>query len=147
MAGQTYTRLQHGDRCIIHVDDVNSPTGWWWGVVDTNEWKDDYKGGWGSVQAHITGPFAFEPGLGSDKPAYGSLDTKPTVNYTVYPADRETVGIVRHLRGAVEASERKVRDLNTRLDEARGLVKSMGVRPEMIRDAVREALRAAAEAK
>ena len=142
MAGQTYTRLQTGDRCIIHVDDVNSPTGWWWGVVDENEWSDD-QGGWGSVQAHITGPFAFEQGQFATKPAYGSSDIKPTVNYTVYPADRETLGLVRHLRGTVEAAERKVRDLNTRLDEARGLIKSMGVKPEMIQEAVREALRAA----
>jgi len=124
MAGQTYTKMQPGDRCIISVNDVNSPTGWWWGIVDTIEWHDDL-GGWGEVKAHITGLFRVE-GSHFEEPNYGTSNTKPSVNYTVYPANRETQGLAQLIVHQENDSARRIRDLSTRLDELRSLFRSMG---------------------
>jgi len=145
MAGQTYSKLAEGDRCIIHVDSVNSPTGWWWGEVDSITWKDDHNGGWGSVTAHITGPFQFSPDQFNPRPLYGDAVIKPSVNYGVYPADRETVRLVRWLMDTTDRKDAEIRKLKTRLDEVRGLIKGMGLSIEALRDAT-HAIRDAAQA-
>lgn len=130
MAGQTYTRLAPGDRCILNVDSANYPTGWWWGVVDEIEWHDSL-GGWGNVQAHITGPFGFASGYPPETPAYGVSDIKPDANYIVYPADRDTAALIRRLRHEVEQANGRAHELAIRLDEARAIIKSICVQPDV----------------
>ena len=122
MAGQTYTPgLKPGDRCIIYVNTVNSPTGWWWGIVDSVIWTDDSRGGWGNVEAHITGEFAFVPDEGPfHEPAYGSSNVKPHVNYQVFGSDRDTFGLVHRIRSL----EEKANESRILLQELRGLIKS-----------------------
>lgn len=142
MAGQTYTRLQKGDRCIIHVNDVNSPTGWWWGVVDEITWKDDYRGGWGNVEAHITGSFTFEPRMGSQTPMYGSSEIKPTVNYKVYGVDLDTIHLVQTILRLETEENRKLQNFRAANTELRSLITSMALTPDTITAAVRKAIQA-----
>jgi hypothetical protein len=146
MAGQTYSPLQPGDRCIIHVNDVNSPTGWWWGIVDSFEWKGSTADRWGCVTATITGPFGFEPGSPLNPPAFGSMQVKPSVNYNVYAADRAAIDLVRQLRQAQDTAFKETRDLHTRLDELRSILKSMGMQPEQLRQILKETVDSSLEA-
>jgi len=143
MAGTTHTNLEPGDRCIIYVNEVNSPRGWWWGIVDSIEWNDDHKGGWGKVEAHITGEFRFhreKVPMGSTSPLYGDDDLKPSVNYTVYKADRDTISLVDRLLKTKRSLGNEIRDLKVRLEELRYVVKTMGLTPDTIIAAVREAV-------
>lgn len=144
MAGQTYTKLEVGDRCIIDINDVNSPTGWWWGIVDSFEWHDDHLGGWGKVEAHITGPFSFKADMIGNKPGtepmYGDDHRKPSVNYNVFAADRDTVLLVRRLRNVQSNFVGKLREANIRNEELRSVLKGMALTPEKIVAAVREAV-------
>jgi hypothetical protein len=145
MAGQTYTKLEVGDRCIIHVDDVNRPTGWWWGIVDSFEWNDDHHGGWGKVGAHTTGPFQFEitpgfPNGDSRRPVYGESNQMPYVNYIVYPASRDTAQLVRSIIRGEEHYKGELHNLKIRNDELRSVIEGMSLTPEKIVEAVREAV-------
>lgn len=142
MAGQTYTKFKVGDRCIIHVNKVNSPTGWWWGVVDSFEWNDQPRGGWGKAEAHITGPLQFKSALvgnGSDNPLYGDDNLTPSVNYAVYAADRDTISLVKSLTQTHKHFEAKVREFEIRIGELRGLIQSLDGVKKAVFDALKEA--------
>lgn len=80
-----FERLAVGERCIITVDSVNSPTGTWWGRVTVVAEHDTYL----SVGAVITGRFELDKT--SWRPIYNEgREVTPSVNYIVYP-DTETV--------------------------------------------------------
>jgi hypothetical protein len=71
-----------GAQCIIEVDCVNSPTGWWWGTIIKHEYlySDRIK-----VIASITGG-RFQIG-DHYKPIYSDeyKDDVPRINYIIYP--------------------------------------------------------------
>jgi hypothetical protein len=138
MAGQTATRFAPGDRCVIHVNDVNSPTGWWWGVVDEFVWSD-FSGG--SGKAHITGPFVFNPNA-PWQPLYGDANIEPTVNYNLYGIDKDTVHLVQMRIRAEKQENAELNRLRVANEELRSVLKSMALTPDKIVEAVREALKA-----
>ncbi len=73
--------LKAGDKCILVVDDVNSPTGTWWGTITSVD-NDNY-------EAQITeGPFKMKEGF----PIFSSEEAGvvPHVNYSIYPNNEAT---------------------------------------------------------
>lgn len=133
--GTTYDKLEPGDRCIIEVDDVNRPTGLWWGLVDAVDQKDGYA----NVKAHITGPFQFTAQQFGSAPNYGSDNTQPSVNYSVYAATKTSIYLFQRLQTQASRHTAEVHNLRTRLSELRDVVKSMGVSRQMLSDVVHEA--------
>lgn len=116
------TTLSPGDRCIIHVSEVNRPTGWWWGVVDT---VTRYEvAAYTRVVAHITGPFAFAPGDFGDKPPiYGEANIPLGCDYYAFPDTDDTRTLVRWLLRA-----EKERDISrAALRESRESLRLIGV--------------------
>lgn len=140
MGGTATALLEQGARCIIAVDDVNTPTGWWWGIVD----KAADHGTYVSVDAHITGPFQFEPGgiYRNEVPLYGDAHIQPAVNYRIYPDTRDIRELIRESSRAASTARKERHDLATRLDELRGLLKTMSTSPEAIAQAIRDGLKA-----
>lgn len=99
--------LQPGMPCIIMVDDVNSPTGIWWGeVVETHSEKTYLR-----VSAKITGGrvsfYSTKYGCGEKHPLETNeeKDTEPNVNYRVYPNNETT----RHFLTEREAKEEELK--------------------------------------
>jgi hypothetical protein len=141
MAGTTHVPdLKAGDRCIVKVDDVNRPTGWWFGVIESVAWKDTY----GTCVARITGSFRLKEH--NFDPIYGNEDIVPSVNYHVYADTADTRQIAWHHTSAVDRHQEKVAGLTTRLSELRGLIKSMALSEKGLKETVEEAVRAALKA-
>ena len=76
-----------GQRCILNVDDVNRPTGVWFGIVESVEQKGTAPNTWYDVKARITGPITADTDPAN--PFYGTVGSKefgcvPNVNYEVF---------------------------------------------------------------
>lgn len=87
MNGNLKALVEPGERCIVYVNNVNTPSGWWWGIVDAVESHGHYA----RCEARITGAFRVDE---NGKPVYGSENRSPHLNYQVYPANAATMEIV-----------------------------------------------------
>jgi len=125
--------LNPGDRCIVYVNEVNSPTGWWWGLVNEE--------GNGAI---ITGPFQFYPDRvvpSSEgwEPLYGDDDRLPTVNYTTYRADKKTMGLVKTILFQKQKHQKEARKLRAQIEVLQNTIKAMvGMTPEMVCDIIED---------
>lgn len=113
----TSSSLKIGDRCIIFVNSVNSPQGWWWGKVESLTPSDRCI----RCTARITGPFAFDS---RNDPIFDAEERTPNVNYSVYAITADTIDLIRALiylsnRRSVEAEEARIR-----LDAAKEIIRS-----------------------
>lgn len=79
-----------GDPCIIYVDTVNRPTGWWLGRVSSVGAADRLHP---AVTAIIQAPFEGDALYAAD------IDHEPSVNYSVYPRLPDLGNIIKFLRG------------------------------------------------
>lgn len=133
---QTDATLEVGTTCIIHVDEVNSPKGWWFGVVDKIVDHGTYR----EVTAHITGEFRLNANW---RPIYtGEVNQKdPYLNYTVYPDNESTRSLVNTLRLHIADVTGKNHRLHTQLSELRELIRGMFITPDQLVSAVREAMK------
>lgn len=121
--------LKEGAPCIIEVDEVNSPTGVWWGEVIEAVDQGTYL----SVQAVIKGRFKlnrdWEPVVGGENGG-----RQPGMNYQVYPATKTVQSIFWKLQ--LEKNEvalwkgRMEHWRETHLDTMTHLVREGVVRPE-----------------
>ena len=111
------TSFSPGQICILYVDDVNTPTGWWFGVVDTVV----QHGSWADISAHITGPFMLDK---SWKPIYGNQKELPFQNYAVYPDTPSMRSVIWQLLKDLRAEQDSAKNLATRLNELRTLIQA-----------------------
>lgn len=95
--------LTVGSPCIIEVNDVNSPTGLWWGeVIDVKNHND-----WLEIIAKITG---------GEFKVYSNVrtipvksdqykDVIPHVNYTVYPCTETIIWLFERIKNLEKLRE------------------------------------------
>jgi hypothetical protein len=121
--------LEPGSMCIIEVDDVNSPTGLWWGTVVEVIPHDNYL----AVSAKITGgKFT----MNGDSPVLCNEEQgqTPHVNYTVYPSTKTTRRlfscIKREQANAERARMKSLQWKTTHLETMEHLVRRGLVSPE-----------------
>ena len=94
-----------GDRCIIVVNDVNSPTGTWEGEVTFAAEEATAESGYRRVRAKITDPKVKSRGAQVDYARF--FEAEPTVNYSVYPFNtftRRLFDWIESLEGRLTAS-------------------------------------------
>lgn len=98
--------LQPGKPCIIIVDEVNNPTGIWWGEIISVEPRNT----WLEVTARVKGGrFALDE---RRKPIYSDehQGLEPSKNYRVVPDTktiREMLAQMAHARGSRVRMERR----------------------------------------
>lgn len=81
-----------GSKCIIEIDDVNSPTGFWWGTISSVTFNENVKGWY--VKATITeGRFTIGE-YGTEIYSNEFEGREPSVNYTLYPRTKQTIELV-----------------------------------------------------
>ena len=79
--GQAHTKLNPGDKCIIDVNEVNYPTGYWDGeVISCVD-----QGTWFEVKAKITNQGDYE-------------GQQPNVNYNVYPKTNDFDNLIHYIK-------------------------------------------------
>jgi hypothetical protein len=99
--------LSPGNSCIIEVDSVNSPTGFWWGEVIEISHKMDYL----HVKAKIVGGrVKFNDGCEEIKSSE-QRGVIPNLNYHVYSDTETTRSFVRHIIRETEKLRGKLRDM------------------------------------
>lgn len=115
MNGNLKAPVAPGERCIIYVNTVNSPAGWWWGVVAAVEdcGRDT------RCDARITGAFRVDE---NGNPVYGSENIAPHLNYQVYPANTATTEIVMVLVSNESRLLAQLTTAQTQRDELRRVV-------------------------
>ena len=125
MSGTSHVALTPGDRCIIFVNPVNSPSGWWWGRIVSCEEGGKLSWPWFKVDAVITGVFnrGHERDLGRErKVEYGTQERSPSINYDVYPADKGTVYLVDRALTIKKQADHREHDLKISNRELRDLI-------------------------
>lgn len=112
---------QVGDPVLIHVDDVNAPTGWWWGELTEileepskafgSDPRNSRGSSWVSATAKITDPRA-----SGDAVAHEYISRAPHPNYTIYPAPVVAHGTIRVLQRRIDEGLAEIRGLKRRLE-------------------------------
>jgi len=109
--------LQVGQKCIIQVDTVNSPTGWWIGEITGFENHDT----WTTVDAVITGPLSrtkLEPYSEKGATTF-TTPIHPSVNYHVYPYSDEWAQVVESFLAVQANFCERIKVLTIQRDELR----------------------------
>jgi hypothetical protein len=120
MSAHTTSILANGDRCIIYVDIVNSPSGWWWGQVTSTD----------PLSAVITGEFLFTPypqGYQVRAPVYGESRAAPVSNYTVYVANQDNVGLISALADMKKAHKEAMAKATTQIETLHDVIRGLKV--------------------
>lgn len=101
--------LGEGASCIIRVNDVNSPTGVWWGTVEDVMERDGHL----AVRAVITGGRFNIDDTGCIVYSTEKKEVVPYVNYTVYPDTHTTRELFHHLLKAEAKASNLARELKS----------------------------------
>ena len=115
MTVHTTDPLDVGAPCIIHVNEHNTPSGWWYGIVVQAD----------PCEVRITGKFQLDQG----RPVHVDGHAHPSihVNCSAYPDTPTTRSLVAILvRERDEAAVRTAKDA-VRLEELRGVLTRIGV--------------------
>lgn len=136
MAVSSAIKLRVGDSCIIYVDDVNTPHGWWKGEVVSVEEHERYT----SVTAKIVDGRLKDHRNPSFRDYY---DRAPTVNYTVYPADPGTTHLVDRIQDLERVVDKANANAAVRVDTlVNALIRLFrDGRPQMTADEIRKLLK------
>jgi len=99
--------LTVGSPCIIEVNDVNSPTGIWWGEVVEVRCHDTYL----SIIAKITGGRFQLVELGKAVRSDECMGQVPSVNYDVFPDTESIRQLFWRIQRAEAATDQAKRDV------------------------------------
>ena len=121
-----------GDPVWVHVDDVNSPTGWWQAEVTSIEYKHGYP--WYAVKLTDLRLQAREEHEGPKWMGRKFYERSPSVNYHVFPRNKHTDDLVRTIESleTTKKSERHAHEIReqTLIKALVEVKKAMGVPAE-----------------